>query len=68
MTQHSELVQKDELPCMSYGNRFFCGLAELQPDWYFDDRHTNDIPGLMIKVYHTLMTTPEMQKQFSFER
>ena len=48
-------------------SRFFGVIATVKPDWYFEDRHTTDIPGLMRKVQETL-DSPEMEKEFSFQR
>ena len=51
---------------MSMHKKVFKVIALLLPDWYFDDRHTSDLPGLMRKVQATL-DTPEMQAKFSFK-
>ena len=42
----------------------FRALATIKPDWYFEDRETRDIPGLMRKVEATL-DDPLVQEVFS---
>ena len=48
-------------------SKIMCVVAKQLPNWYFDMRHTKDLPALMRMVKATL-DTEEMQREFSFKR
>ena len=52
---------------LSAERMIFFALSKLQPDWYFDDRGSSDLPALMRKVQETL-DTEETQEVFSLQR
>ena len=66
-TRHSQEFKTGEKPDMALGMKFFRGIAAVKPDWYFEDRHSTDIPALMRKVQKTL-DSKGMKEEVSFER